>query len=188
MRKIIAIICATVLLFSLTACGDDSIDRQDISTSSEPSETVSNENTDGVTADDEVIATVGEQPEPQTKEEEEDMQNLIIEVGDKTFTATLYDNETVRALTEMLPLTLNMSELNGNEKYYYLDDTLPTNSQRPSGIKEGDIMLYGNSCLVLFYESFSTSYSYTPIGHIDDPSGLAKALGRGSAEVTFRID
>ena len=119
--------------------------------------------------------------------QQDDMQKLIIEVGDKTFTAALYDSETVTAFTEMLPLTLNMSELNGNEKYYYLDDSLPTDSKRPSGIKEGDIMLYGSSCLVLFYESFSTSYSYTPIGHIDDPSGLAKALGKKSVEVTFRL-
>ena len=188
MRKIIAIICATILLFSLTACGNDSEDRQDISTSSEPTETIADENTVSVTTGAEVTTTVEEQSEPQITEGEEDMQKLMIEVGDKTFTATLYDNETVTALTEMLPLTLNMSELNGNEKYYYLDDTLPTNSQRPSGIKEGDIMLYGNSCLVLFYESFSTSYSYTPIGHIDDPSGLADALGKKSIEVTFRID
>lgn len=188
MRRILAIICATVLLFSLTACGNYSEDRQDISTSGEPSETVSNENTDGVTNDAEVTTTAEEKSELLITEEEDDMQKLIIEVGDKTFTATLYDNETVTALIKMLPLTLNMSELNGNEKYYYLDDTLPTDSKRPSGIKEGDIMLYGNSCLVLFYESFSTSYSYTPIGHIDDPSGLAKALGKGSAEVTFRID
>lgn len=188
MRRMLAIICATVLLFSLTACGNNSADRHDISTSSEPNETVADENTGIVTTDDEVIAMVGEQSEPQITEEEDDIQKLIIEVGDKFFTATLYDNETVTTLIEMLPLTLNMSELNGNEKYYYLDDTLPTDSQRPSGIKEGDIMLYGNSCLVLFYESFSTSYSYTSIGHIDDPSGLAKALGRRSVEVTFRID
>ena len=188
MRKIFTIICVIVMLFSLTACGNASEGRQDISTSSEPIETVADENTVSVTTDDEVTATVGEQSEPQMTDKEDDMQKLIIEVGDKSFIATLYDNETVTALIEMLPLTLNMSELNGNEKYYYLDDTLPTDSQRPSGIKEGDIMLYGSSCLVLFYESFSTSYSYTPVGHIDDTSGLAEALGGESAEVTFRID
>ena len=188
MRRIIAIICVIILLFSLTACGNTSDGRQDIIVSSEPTEAVADGNTGSMTTDAEVTTTAEEQSEPHITEEEDDMQKLIIEVGDKTFTATLYDSETVTALTEMLPLTLNMSELNGNEKYYYLDDSLPTDSKRPSGIKEGDIMLYGSSCLVLFYESFSTSYSYTPIGHIDDPSGLAKVLGSGSVEVTFRID
>lgn len=111
--------------------------------------------------------------------------NILITVKRKNFSATLQDNETAKAFKAMLPLTLDMSELNGNEKYYYLSDSLPTNSSRPSGINNGDIMLYGSSCLVIFYESFSTSYSYTPIGKIDDPTGLAAALGSGSVQVTF---
>ena len=114
------------------------------------------------------------------------MLKIEIVVGNKTFSAMLCDNATAKALMDMLPLTLNMSELNGNEKYYYLDTGLPTNASRPSGIKTGDLMLYGDSCLVLFYKSFSTSYSYTPIGRIDDPAGLAAALGSGSVQVTFR--
>ena len=126
------------------------------------------------------------QTEPPVAEEEPNMLKVEIIASSKTFFATLYDNEAAKTLTDMLPLTLDMSELNGNEKYYYLDTGLPTNASRPSGIKAGDIMLYGNSCLVLFYESFSTSYSYTPIGYIDDPSGLAAAFGSGNVQVTFK--
>ena len=37
-------------------------------------------------------------------------------------------------------------------------------------------MLYGNNCLVLFYKSFSTEYSYTKIGYIENPSNLADAV------------
>ena len=47
-------------------------------------------------------------------------------------------------------------------------------------------MLFGSDCLVLFYESFSSSYSYTRLGSVDDPSGLAAVLGQGSVEVTFQ--
>lgn len=36
-----------------------------------------------------------------------------------------------------------MSDLNGNEKYYYLDENLPTNSENIGHINAGDIMLYG---------------------------------------------
>ena len=120
-----------------------------------------------------------------TSQELTEMKIEII-VGGKSFTAALYDNDAARALMEKLPMTLNMSELNGNEKYYYLDSDLPTHSSRPSGIHAGDLMLYGNNCLVLFYKSFSTSYSYTPLGRIDDPDGLAAALGSGSVQVTFQ--
>lgn len=111
--------------------------------------------------------------------------NITITANGRKFSATLYDSVTAKAFKVRLPLTLDMSELNGNEKYYYLPDSLPTNSSCPSKINNGDIMLYGSSCLVIFYESFSTSYSYTPIGKIDDSSGLAAALGNGSVQVFF---
>ena len=48
-------------------------------------------------------------------------------------------------------------------------------------------MLFGSDCLVLFYESFSTSYSYTPLGAVENPQGLADALSSGSAQVTLRL-
>ena len=130
-------------------------------------------------------ATVLMNYDKDTSQEPVEMEIEII-AGGKTFTAALYDNDAAKALMEMLPMTLNMGELNGNEKYYYLDSDLPTASSRPSGIHTGDLMLYGRNCLVLFYQSFSTSYSYTPLGHIDDPNGLAAALGSGSTQVTFQ--
>ena len=48
-------------------------------------------------------------------------------------------------------------------------------------------MLYGSNCLVLFYESFPTSYRYTPVGRVDDPSGLADVVGHGNVQVTFAL-
>ena len=112
---------------------------------------------------------------------------MTITINGQTFLATLYDNETVAALKEKMPLTLNMSELNGNEKYNYLPFSLPTNAGNPGQIHAGDLMLYGSDCLVLFYESFPTSYRYTPIGRVNDPSGLADAVGDGGVQVTFAL-
>jgi len=109
--------------------------------------------------------------------------NVII--GNKTFTATLADSETGRAFAQLLPMTVTMNELNGNEKYHYLGSSLPTDSYQPGTIHAGDLMLYGNNCVVLFYETFSSGYSYTRIGSIDDPSGLAEALGTGNVSVRF---
>lgn len=122
--------------------------------------------------------------EPTTEMEDNDL-SITITANGRTFSANLYDNETAREFKSRLPFTLDMSELNGNEKYYCLPEVLPRNSSVPSGIKAGDIMLYGSDCLVIFYESFSTSYSYTAIGRIDDPEGLANALGSGNVRVTF---
>ncbi len=109
--------------------------------------------------------------------------NIII--GSKTFTATLADSETGEAFAALLPLTITMNELNGNEKYHYLSSSLPTAAYQPGTIHAGDLMLYGNNCVVLFYETFNSSYSYTRLGSIDDPSGLASALGSGNVSVRF---
>ena len=111
--------------------------------------------------------------------------SVIITVNGKEFNAVFYNNETANAFINMMPLTLNMSELNGNEKYYNLSTTLPVNSERVGSIKKGDIMLYGNNCIVIFYESFNTPYSYTKIGYIENTDNLTAALGSGSVSVTF---
>lgn len=110
---------------------------------------------------------------------------MKITIGSAVFTATLNNNATTTAFKAMLPLTINMSELNGNEKMYYFSTTLPTNASSGGNIKVGDLMLYGNNCLVLFYEGFNTSYSYTRLGRIDNTSGLVAALGAGSVTVKF---
>ncbi len=116
-----------------------------------------------------------------------DSMKLKITIGPNTFTATLYDNATVTACKTRLPMTINMKELNSNEKYFDLPDNLPANASNPGTIQTGDLMLYGSNTLVLFYKSFSTSYSYTQMGRIDDTSGLAAALGSGNVAVTFEL-
>lgn len=82
-------------------------------------------------------------------------------------------------------MTLTMQPLNGNEVYDNLEQALPSDAQVPARIQAGDLMLYGSDCLVLFYETFDTSYRYTPIGRIQSPDGLAEALGDGQATLTF---
>lgn len=109
-------------------------------------------------------------------------------VGSTTFTVSLYDNSTAKAFLAMLPLTINMGEMNGNEKYCDLPNSLPTASIRPGTIRKGDLMLYGSRTVVLFYEAFPTSYSYTRIGQIDNITGLKAALGSGSVTITFELE
>lgn len=110
---------------------------------------------------------------------------MKITIGTTVFTATLYDSPSADAFKAMLPLTIDMTELHGNEKYYDFSGPLPANTSVGGNIKAGDLTLYENNVLVLFYKSFNTSYSYTRLGHVDSPTRLAAALGAGNVAVKF---
>ncbi|MBQ7549714.1 MAG: hypothetical protein IJT03_08440 [Clostridia bacterium] len=111
--------------------------------------------------------------------------HIIITVNETNFDAVLYDTESAKTFLSMLPMTIEMNELNSNEKYHYLDKTLPTSSESVGQIHTGDLMLYGNSCVVLFYKDFKTSYSYTKLGYITDTTDLQNTLGTGNVTVTY---
>ncbi len=110
---------------------------------------------------------------------------ITIKIGHTTFIATLQDNASAKAFRNLLPLTAKMNEHAGNEKFYNLAKPLPAEAVRPEIIQAGDLMLWGNNCLVLFYKTFSSPYRYTRIGKIDDPADLQKTVGHDSVTVTF---
>lgn len=111
--------------------------------------------------------------------------SVRVVVGNSAFTATLASGAAAAAFKALLPLTLTMSDFNNNEKVCSLPSSLTTSASSPGTIHAGDIMLYGSNSLVLFYETFSSSYSYTRIGQIDNPAGLKAVLGKGSVTIKF---
>ena len=163
MKNILMIMLAVLLAMNVSACSpDNSLPLPEIPKTELPDNNGEEEN-----------------------QEKNDNMKFLIKVGSTTFTATFTNNETVKAFKTMLPMTISMNELNNNEKYCYLPNNLPTAPSRRNIISSGDIMLYGSNCLVLFYKTISTSYSYTNIGAIDNPSGLQSTLGTGSVTVVF---
>lgn len=190
MKCLIAYFIMPLCLIMLSGCGPEKL--------SEEYETAVTKNSDHTILSEPVsenqqkaVGEVSEEPTEEMKpsetmqREENSMLNIQITAGGQTFSAVLYNNNTVQEFVGLFPLTLDMSELNGNEKYYYFDGSLPTDSENVGYINTGDIMLYGSDCLVLFYDSFSTPYSYTRLGYVNDPDGFADALGSGDVTVTF---
>ena len=102
------------------------------------------------------------------REKEAKMDKIYLNINNRKLTVNLENNSTTAALISLLPLNISMSDLNGNEKYAYLDSPLPTNVYSPKHIEAGDVMLFGDNCLVIFYKSFDTNYDYSKIGHIDN--------------------
>jgi hypothetical protein len=113
------------------------------------------------------------------------IRKMALGTADLNFTFDAEDNETVRALAMRFPLKLRMSDLNGNEKYAYLSEPLPAQPESVGRIRAGDVMLFGDNCLVVFYKDFETTYRYTRIGHIENGALLVEALGTGDVEVTL---
>src|SRR4051794_26785180 len=110
---------------------------------------------------------------------------MLMTVGKRSFAITLADTDAARAFAAQLPLTLDMAELNGNEKHADLLQALPTKASRPGTIHSGDLLLYGSNTLVVFYKTFRSSYSYTHIGHVNDPAELEQVLGQGAVRIEF---
>ena len=105
--------------------------------------------------------------------------------GRKEFKLEIEDSATGTEFLNLLPYSVKMSDLNSNEKYIYIDQKFTTNSQRYETINIGDFMLYGDNCLVIFYKTFSSGYSYTRLGKIQDTNELATTVGRSNVVVDF---
>ncbi|MCL6604290.1 MAG: S-layer homology domain-containing protein [Paenibacillus sp.] len=133
-----------------------------------------------------------EAAEPTAPAQPKDNERITMKiiVGNTTFTAKMYDNETTRAFIAQMPMTVNMSELNGKEKYYHFPNDLPVGpTEGPATIHAGEIMIWSSNSLVLFYNTFSNSYGgYIKLGYIEDISGLTEALGTGNVQITFSIN
>lgn len=130
-------------------------------------------------------AGCGEGAENISEVEEVTDLKIKITIGEKIFTATLEDNSSTRELVKNFPLEITLNELNGNEKYYKFNKKFPSADKKVSEIRAGDLMLYSSSYVVLFYKNFSTSYSYTRLGKIDNPADLEKILGSSNVKVKF---
>ncbi len=123
----------------------------------------------------------------ETIEEVQTMQ-MNVTVGGAVFTAALEENEGARAFLELLeagPVVIEMSDYAGFEKVGPLGATLPAQDS-PTTTQPGDIVLYCADQIVMFYGS--NSWSYTRLGHIDDLTGWAEALGSGDVTVIFSLD
>jgi hypothetical protein len=103
----------------------------------------------------------------------------------RRFAVTLADTQAARTFAARLPMTLDMTDLNDNEKKFDLPTKLPANASRPGTIRNGDLMLWGDHTVVVFYKTFDSPYSYTRLGQLSDATGLAQALGRDGVRVQF---
>ena len=109
-----------------------------------------------------------------------------IKLNGKEFEFEFKDTEVANQIKSKLPFTVKMTNLNGNEVYYqFSGESFTTNHKSVGTINMGDIYLYQSNFLVLFYKTFTTSYSYTEIGKLKDATGLDTIIGSSDIEVEW---
>lgn len=140
----------------------------------------------------------GEGVEAQTKVENQtdsinmDTAKILLTVGDRSFSATLADNSSARALAERLrqsPLSFAMDDYGDFEKVGDMGISLPQND-RQTTTGPGDIILYLGRRFVIYYDR--NSWSFTRLGKVDGISTRAEMLsllgGKGPITITLTID
>lgn len=119
--------------------------------------------------------------------EESNMRIIEVIIKNEHYKVELEDNRSADIFLERLPLKIKVKELNGNEKYGIISKKIPSDRSYSGNIEVGDLMLYGDDCIVLFYKSFYTPYSYTKLGRIVEKDRLQKNISEAdyNLEIIF---
>lgn len=112
---------------------------------------------------------------------EEAGEGMILKINGEEYPVEWEDNESVEALKELCPLTVQMSMYGGFEQVGSLGKSLPKNDVQTT-TDYGDIVLYSGDQIVIFYGS--NSWAYTRLGHIlADKEIMVEALGNGDVTI-----
>ena len=188
--KRLLIIAVSILLLFATGCSSDKSTDGTISQQDEPIQTTQNSSAEDETSD---SADAGDEttvPESNTEEANEntaETEEMVIKitVGERTITATLYDNEATRALWDMLPQTFPMMNLYGREMCYRMGNgALPDGTAQDVGYEIGDISYWPPAgSLVILYKQNGEVFEQVKIGHTDDDVSFFN--GMEDTDITF---
>lgn len=114
--------------------------------------------------------------------QEESSMRLLI--GETEVPVTWENNESVEALRELLPLTIQMSMYGGFEQVGPIGQRIVRDDKQTT-TNYGDIVLYSGNQIVVFYGS--NSWAYTRLGHIDlSQQEMRDLLGHGDVTITMK--
>lgn len=119
------------------------------------------------------------------KQEVEENYTMNININGQVASVQLEDNVTTKAILANMPFTIQMDDLHQNEKYYYFDKSLPVSPQPIQTIEAGDVLLYQNNCLVIFYQAAEPVVPYTRIGKISRFQDIRASFGNKSVSVQW---
>ncbi len=93
-----------------------------------------------------------------------DTNNMNLYIDNQKVDVTWEDNDSVKELKTVLPLSINMHEYGGFEQTGSIGKSITRNDVQLD-VVPGDIVLYSGNQISVFYNS--SSWSYTKLGHIN---------------------
>ena len=123
--------------------------------------------------------------EPERDINEEAGEGMILKINGEEYPVEWEDNESVAALKELCPLTVEMSMYGGFEQVGSLGSSLPRSDEQTT-TDYGDIVLYSGDQIVVFYGS--NTWAYTRLGHIlADQDIMEEALANGDVTIELEL-
>ncbi len=187
MKKFLIMLIAPCIALCLSACGENPSEQHGGQSYSQIAGE-NNENSENSSVDINAAASKSESSSTdindaasKNDEKEQTQIQIKIQIGDKTFTAELEDNEAAKEFARMLPISVEMRDYGGFEKVGALGKSLTSNDSQTT-TETGDIVLYNSDQIVIFYGS--NSWSYTRLGHIDNFGDI----GGGNITAVFSLE
>ena len=115
---------------------------------------------------------------------------LFLTVNSKTITATLDSNKAVNYLKSVFPLRVKMYDYASMAKGYNFSSSfkkIRKENVNTDNLQIGDIVLYDQKHLMIFYQNFKNEDKYIKIGHVDSVEGLKEKLGENDIEVLWSL-
>lgn len=101
--------------------------------------------------------------------------DIRVNIAGKSYTAYIESSKAAESFLTHLPLDIEMNDLNENEKRGYTYFKLATDQKKLGKVEIGDILISGDSYVIIATKTFKTNDKYTKLGHIqnlgDIPSG-----------------
>ena len=110
--------------------------------------------------------------------------NMKLYIDEIELEVSWEDNDSVKELKEILPLTINMHEYGGFEQTGSIGQSIIRNDKQID-VLPGDIVLYNGNQISVFYNE--SSWSYTKLGHINNKSDSELNALLNKESVTFVI-
>lgn len=102
------------------------------------------------------------------------LEDVRVNISGNIYTASIESNNAAKSFLTHLPLEIEMKDLDGNQKRGYTYFKLTTESKKMKKVEIGDILISGDSYVIIATKTFKTSDKYTKLGHIQNLGDLPK--------------